>query len=189
MARKVLYQTVKDKGNPQEIITDGPIHCITDDAWLGHGYYFWDTFEKLGHWWGEEKLKQDYMVWKAICDFDSDKCFDLYGEPEHIALFSSLVEVMIKEGIDEIDNITVPEALYYMRDVVGVLSHYHATRAMGALSIAGRNIKYTCRMPFELEGKPFLDLLPPIQICIYNLTAMKFTNHHVIYPEKYKNAV
>lgn len=46
-----LYQTVKNNGNKQSIETFGPIYGKVD-TWLGNGYYFWDGFIELAHWWG-----------------------------------------------------------------------------------------------------------------------------------------
>ena len=37
------YHTLEDRGNPKEILESGPKQCFRADAWLGHGYYFWDT--------------------------------------------------------------------------------------------------------------------------------------------------
>ena len=189
MAEKVLYQTVKDKGNHKEIETKGPIHCAKDNAWLGHGFYFWDTFEELAHWWGEHRLKQPYMVWKALCDFDSDKCFDLHGEPNHILIFRKVAQEILDQKIDEDEkNITVAEVLYYIQDVLKI-TNYSAIRATGALSISPKNLKYTIKMPFEIGKHQFIDLLPAIQICIFNLDAMDFKEHTLIFPDKHKTAV
>lgn len=52
MNDKTLYQTVEDRNNPSEIETEGPFLCVRNNAWLGRGYYFWDTFVELAHWWG-----------------------------------------------------------------------------------------------------------------------------------------
>lgn len=185
MARKVLYQTVKDKGNPDFIKSNGPIYCNTDDAWLGHGYYFWDTFEELGHWWGEHRLREAYMVWQALCDFDSSKCFDLHGEPEHLALFRSIAKLVIEQDFEPEEETTVAEVLYYMRNVVGIINHYDAIRATGVLSISPKNKNYNFHMRFELDKNQYLDMLPPIQICIFDLKSMNFRDHLVVFPEKY----
>ena len=37
------YHTVEDRDNPDEIEADGPFKCTRGDAWLGPGYYFWDS--------------------------------------------------------------------------------------------------------------------------------------------------
>jgi len=189
MARKVLYQTVKDKGNPKEIKENGPILCSNDDAWLGHGYYFWDTFEDLGHWWGQYKLRVPYMLWKALCDFDTKSCLDLHGEPEHLALFISMIKLVKDQNIeDDPENTTVSDVLYYIRNVVGI-NHFTSVRVSGELSIGAKNLTYNLKLPFEIGKNQFLNLLPPIQLCIYDLEAMNFREHDLIYPDHYMDAV
>lgn len=56
MDRRTLFQAVKDLDNPDEIEQNGPFKCRREDAWLGEGYYFWDSFVELAHWWGRESL-------------------------------------------------------------------------------------------------------------------------------------
>lgn len=44
---RILYQTVEDRNNPDDVEQHGPFLCTNKMAWLGHGYYFWDTFINL----------------------------------------------------------------------------------------------------------------------------------------------
>ena len=67
MFRKVLYQTVEDRGNPKEILNNGPFQC-TRSPWLGNGYYFWDSFIELAHWWGRQGYHGQYVITKIDLD-------------------------------------------------------------------------------------------------------------------------
>ena len=49
---RIIYQTVEDRGNPDYVEQHGPFICTNKNAWLGEGYYFWDTIIELAHWWG-----------------------------------------------------------------------------------------------------------------------------------------
>ena len=40
---RIIYQTVEDRGNPDYVEQHGPFICTNKNAWLGEGYYFWDT--------------------------------------------------------------------------------------------------------------------------------------------------
>ena len=51
MGVKKIFQTLEDRNNPDEVESQGPFIC-TNNPWLGKGYYFWDTFLDLAHWWG-----------------------------------------------------------------------------------------------------------------------------------------
>lgn len=184
---KILYQALKDQGNPEFVISKGPFMCTTDEAWLGHGYYFWDTFKHLPHWWGESKLNKSYIVCKAICDFSTKECFDLVGEPEHMDLFGSIAEVMEKEGLLD-DETTVAEVLYHLKNKLGIF-HWKACRVIGVLSISPKLYShYTFRMIFEVGQNSFLDYRPAIQICLYEKNVMNFREYEIIFPEKYLTA-
>lgn len=186
MARKILYQTLQDLNNPDEVRQLGPFECTSDEAWLGHGYYFWDTFEHLGHFWGEAMIKGPYMICKAQCDFDSKVCFDLQGETEHMALFASIVQVMVDEGLVD-DDTTVSDVIYHLNNKLGIF-HWKAVRASGVHTVSDRRFKqYTFRMKFvaDPKSKHFLDYQPAIQLCIYDLEALKLKDLEIIYPKKY----
>ena len=54
MISTILYQTVDDRRNIKYVLENAPFKCTRNDAWLGEGYYFWDTFINFAHWWGEK---------------------------------------------------------------------------------------------------------------------------------------
>ena len=48
------YQTLEDRDNPDEIETNGSYRCRSSNAWLGIGYYFWDSNAQWANEWGEK---------------------------------------------------------------------------------------------------------------------------------------
>jgi hypothetical protein len=184
LARKVIYQTLQNWGNPQLILQEGPFICTSDDAWMGDGYYFWDTFKELAHWWGESQHNNNYIICGGICDFDPKLCLDLHGEPEDIALVSALHQVMIDENLVT-DNFTLNELITYMRQIG--LFHYTAIRmsVVGSFTPRVWN-KYIVRMHIKKDDKRFIDFLPPIQICFYEKDCMNLTEFGIFYPDHYK---
>lgn len=65
-----VYQTLDDRGNPEEIENHGPYECRGGNSWLGPGFYFWDTHIQLGHWWGDTVYGNSYVVCKAVLNLD-----------------------------------------------------------------------------------------------------------------------
>lgn len=183
MARKNIYQTLQDWENPDHVINHGPFDCTSEDAWLGDGYYFWDTFQDLAHWWGESQHKKKYIVCKGQSNFDRQLCLDLQGEPEDMALFMSIVDVMNSENLIS-DKTTVNEVLQYLKNIG--LFHYHAVRVVGVLSVSPTKWpQYSHKLLFNPETQHFLNLMPAIQICFYNKDCMDMKDYQIIYPEKY----
>ena len=90
MNDKTLYQTVEDRNNPSEIETEGPFLCVRNNAWLGRGYYFWDTFVELAHWWGNTIYQGKYVVCQSYCDGLLPDTYDLYDDFETLRDFSKL---------------------------------------------------------------------------------------------------
>jgi len=41
LEKKIIYQTLEDRGNPDEIERNGPFSCNWNNSWLGTGCYFW----------------------------------------------------------------------------------------------------------------------------------------------------
>ncbi len=38
------------------------------NAWLGKGYYFWDSTVNMAHWWGKLRFNGDYSICKSSFD-------------------------------------------------------------------------------------------------------------------------
>jgi hypothetical protein len=183
---KTLYQTVEDRTNPDVIAENAPFVCNADNAWLGDGYYFWDSFIELAHWWGSMKYKKNYVICSFKCDFDSSLCFDLVGETEHMKQFSESIDFLKQQNLVD-ENTTVSRIISFLRDKVGGFN-YEAVRAHGIGSVSDTSPKvkkFRHRMVFEFGGRQYLDYKPAIQICIYKKNGLNLRNGRIEYPDKY----
>ncbi|MBK9689303.1 MAG: hypothetical protein IPO65_16695 [Saprospiraceae bacterium] len=72
MVIKTVYQTLENRGNQDYVENNGPFLCSRNNAWLGNGYYFWDSFIENAHWWGwkVKKFTNGYFICEAFYDFE-----------------------------------------------------------------------------------------------------------------------
>jgi hypothetical protein len=184
LAKKILYQTLEDRGNIDAVERDGPFSCKWENTWLGNGYYFWDTFIDNAHWWGNSRLKYNgkYIICQAECDFDDEKCFDLVGSTEHLSVFSDAIEVMKNQNLIK-PNTTVARVIEYIKNTLKVF-RYDAIRVYGIKS-KSENTEFSYNLIFEVRKPQYLDIKPAYQICIYNKNGLNLRNYIVIYPDEY----
>ncbi|MCT3721322.1 hypothetical protein [Elizabethkingia anophelis] len=183
MKVKVLYQTLKDKGNIDHVESNGPFICKWDNAWLGVGYYFWDSFIENAHWWGDVRHGNSYIICRAECDFSSDDCFDLVGDTDHMHEFSQSLEFLKSQGLVT-EKTTVSRIINFLKEKVPGFN-FQAIRAYGIKSIADHRDKYTHRLVFESTKEQYLDYKPAIQLCIFKNTGLNLRNFKIEYPDEY----
>lgn len=184
MKIKNIYQTVEDRNNPDEVESFGPFIC-NQNPWLGEGYYFWDTFIDMAHWWGWQGYQGSYMICQASCEDNSEKIFDLLGETEHLQEVRVYKEFLEKKNPGK--KITVPFIIQHMRKHSGNFD-YCAIRASAVDTVNKdiQNIKLMKnRVIFNSRNDAYLDLTPPIQLCIIDKRKIGLKNYKVIYPEGY----
>lgn len=183
MRIKNIYQTVKDRNNPDDVELSGPFLC-NRNPWLGEGYYFWDTFIDLAHWWGWQGYQGSYMICQASCEDNRDKIFDLLGDTEHVLEMKAYKEVLEKKNPGQ--KITVSFIIQHMRKHSNF--DYYAIRASGVDTV-NKDIKdlklMNNRIKFKSGNEAYLDLTPPIQICIIDKKGIGLKNYKVIYPDGY----
>jgi hypothetical protein len=182
----IVYQTLEDKGNPDEIERDGPFPCTRNNAWLGVGYYFWDTFINNAHWWGKDcsNYKDGYVICRAECDYDNEKCFDLVGNTEHLAMLYDTYELMKSKGLAN-KTTTVSRVIEYLRTDLKIFN-FVASRATGVNS-KSLTSKFSSHLIFDdKNGKlKYLDLIPAIQICFYKGNGLNLRNYKIVFPDEY----
>lgn len=183
MSKKVLYQTVADKGTPEDILRNGPYQCIRN-PWLGIGYYFWDTYLPLAHWWGKQGYRGQYVITRIDFDYNPDDVFDLVGNTEHIQQFKEYAELLHLNNYLR-GPFTVGRIIEHMKRHTSF--PYKAIRAEGRHSILYYdNPDLKQQIPFRIGKKSYLDLLPPIQICFINKEDVLNNTYSIIYPESYR---
>ncbi len=185
-----LYQTLRDRKNPREIEELGPFCCDYKNAWLGPGFYFWDSHEELGHWWGTIAHKQKghkYVLCAASAQLDS-RCWDLHGNGNHRKEYKDICDRLVKEGISKREDLLVFHVIYWAikKNILCKLG-YEAIRAMGIDTIPHREASYTDRMRFAYSKIQYLDLMPPVQVCLLKKDALNLYNYRIISPLKYVN--
>ena len=162
-----LYQTLADKNNSEEVEKHGPYKCTNKArAWLGIGYYFWDTFIELAHWWGNFGYNGSYIICESVRNDDENLIFDLYANFDHINDFREYWKMLQNTG---------------MYTVSGVLEHLkkHTDFCNKFIAVRVRGEHNTSSIP------SYLNLVPPVQICYFNCPDIQSWNFKVVYPEDY----
>ena len=176
-----VYQTLTDRGNPDQIENDGPFACNKQNAWLGQGYYFWEYFIKNAHWWGEEVLKTDYVICQATYIRD-EKCLDLVDNQNHLEFFQEIIKIMKEQGLYKAGETTMARIIEHLRRIKKF--PFDATRINGNGSRSPQS-KYHQSIIFTPNHHASLDLCPPIQICFYSKNVLHLSNYKIVYPEEY----
>lgn len=175
---KSLYQTVEDRENPMEIESRGPFLCKRNNAWLGEGFYFWDTFMDLAHWWGMTVYDGKYVICKSFCDASMKDVYDLYDD------FNILQEfVVLKNTLQSRlhrTEISVNEVLCFLKKNSDFSKRYKAIRAKATGCI--RNAPY---VKFVSYNKAYLELMPPVQFCVLDTTFLYKKMYQIVYPVRY----
>jgi len=180
-----LYQTLEDRENPDKIEAEGPFICRSFGAWLSEGYYFWDTHIELGHWWGEKIYQQKgYVICRAYGKLD-EACWDLHGNGRHRIEFEKVCGEMIEQGIAEAETLMVPNVIAFLRK--NSKFPYKAIRALGVGSVSSNQTasRIVFRMKFVESNKSFLDLRPPIQLCLFEKRGLSLKDYLIVFPDKY----
>lgn len=178
----VLYQTVEDRNNPDAIETDAPFLCDRKSAWLGVGYYFWDTLKQNAHWWGETNYSRNgYVIVEFTCVFETNKCFDLYGNMEHLQYFKETIEYLQNEKILD-NNTTVPWVIEYLKSKTDFETRFEAIRVYGHYS---KSTGTTVKVLFSKNKPQFIELTPAVQLCLFKKSSLELSKGKIVYPTSY----
>ena len=170
------YQTLEHRDNIDEIEMDGPFECQRNDAWLGIGYYFWDTNVEWAHSWGRtayERIGKKYLI--GSCEIDiGNQCFDLVGSVGDREVFIAAVKAM-EELVKEKGQIIVPNVLQYLKLFTGF--PYKSIRSQD-IPRDTKKLKYN-----ELRKEHTL-LNQRVQICVIDKKGVLLSPFLVIHPQK-----
>jgi hypothetical protein len=179
---KIIYQTLQDRDNPNEIEGNGPFKCRRKNAWLGQGYYFWESYVENAHWWGEISCFGKYVICKAKVFPNEDNCFDLVDNPMHLEQLRTAADMISEKGLSP-SRITVGNVVQFLKDNFDSFQ-FECVRAKGERVRLPEN-KFSKPVYFTANGKPYLDLNPPIQICLFGKTSLDLQGYMIVYPEDY----
>lgn len=178
-----IYQTLEDRQNPEKIRTEGPFPCTRNDAWLGKGYYFWESFIENARWWGENSYKNGYVISQAIYINDEEECFNLIDNYNHIRSYIKATELMEEKGLYVEHVTTVSRVIQFLRDIR--IFSYNAARAK-AENCKSCKSKFSRTTIFSQNSRCYLDALPPIQVCFYTKKSpLDLSNYKIVYPKDY----
>lgn len=178
MDDRILYQTVEDRNNPDYIEQHGPFLCTNKTAWLGHGYYFWDTFISLAHWWGENYEENGYMICQSSCNGNMEFVYDLVGKPELFEEIEAIASIIKKNN--NVEVVYVPEIIEYLKRKTSFLEKYKAIRVNPICTLPNIDFRYK----FNNKNRAFIDTRPAIQFCILNKNFFN-SQYRIVYPEAY----
>lgn len=180
----ILYQTVEDRNNPDEIEANAPFCCKRENSWLGDGYYFWDTLIENAHWWGDKSYpSQGYVIVEFNCDWSAEKCFDLHGNMEHVKYFNEIVE-FLREKRQITQDTTVKWVIEFLKRTTDFEHKYEAIRIYGHYS---KSRETTKKILFSKSSKSnhYFELTPAVQICLFRKTSLHLSTGKIVYPIAY----
>jgi hypothetical protein len=178
----ILYHTVEDRDNPEYINSNAPFICTDENAWLGKGFYFWDTIIENAHWWGKVRHHNKYVIVKHTCDsYSNGRCFDLHGNMEHLMHFNEIIEFLASKGFDMCTT-TVAKVIEYLKIKTDFLCRYDAIRAYGHLS---KKESYSSTIPFVTGKRHYLERTPAVQLCLFNKTSLNLSKGKIVHPNNY----
>jgi len=182
--KTIGYNAVDDRGDPAFVKANAPFKCTRRDAWLGHGYYFWDSDDQRGHEWGDKGYNGKYMLGKS--NLNLPNLLDLTGDVDDMKYMEWLLEEFKANFIKFNDSsnfkdIPLGKAIEYMKIVNTEEDH---KGIFDFDSIRGHDYPRDSTPIRFVEHKDiFLHLNPRVQICVINKDCVK--SYELIYPERY----
>ncbi|MCQ2351281.1 MAG: hypothetical protein MJ003_04830 [Paludibacteraceae bacterium] len=179
----IVYHTLENRENADEVEMNAPYPCNKKNAWLGRGYYFWESFIDLAKKWGEDSYNGNYFVCQCQLSCPDEYVLDLVGNTRQLMYMQSTVDMLearLKQG-----PLTVPFVINYLREKTKF--NYYAIRVNGVNSMCMREENVSkWRIKFTDKRKAYLDLMPALQICVIDKKILKLPMK-IIYPEAYSD--
>lgn len=142
------------------------------DAWIGKGYYFWDSTINLAHWWGQIRFNGKYNICKSTFDCNGGDFFDLVGNSVHRGIFIAVKNALQARVKTLGEKVRVVDVINYLKKDPDFKfsSKFKAIRVYPQKS----------RMDFEQTAfaeklDAFYEDDPPIQLCVTDYSFFKST--------------
>lgn len=176
---KVLYQTLMDRDNIDYVEKHGPFLCNAKNAWLGNGYYYWDTFIEYAKWWGKTRYSREgFIICESKVDFRRVNVLDL-DDPE---VLMDIFDIENEWYARRKERPKVPQIIEFLKNNTSF--NYQAIRAR----VQGATNDFfltNYKMNFIPHHSAYLDLMPQIQVCILDKKIIGEDNFHIVYPPEY----
>lgn len=176
MSLRTVYQTLKFKDNNDYVLNHGPYDCNKSNAWLHYGYYFWEEFIDPAHHWGRTWCRNKYIITSGVCLIYDDHLFDLVGNLHHIRQMRETVEFLAEEGLVD-DQTTVAHVIDFLKKQE--VFDYLASRAN--TTEAFRKNYQLQELQYDTAKNTMLIMNPAIQICIYDLDKVLFSEFQIVH--------
>ncbi len=176
------YQTLEDKDNIDHVETSGPFKCTRRDAWLGHGYYFWDTNIEWAKEWGVNSYKKqnkDFIIGKCIVDI-TNECFDLVGSVASQLELIDAINLFKASGF-----INPPQHRLILPNIIEYLKKkdIFKYKSIRASDITNKVIRLNFS-DYEYK-REYMIINQRIQICVIEKKNVVLPPFKIIYPEIY----
>lgn len=174
------FQTLEDQDNIDEVETLGPFICTRSDAWLGHGYYLWDTNIQWAKDWGYHSYtKNDKEFIIASCMINIENCFDLFGSVAHqMELISAFEAFNESNKLKHNHRRILPNIIQYLKKK-GIFEY----KSIRACDNTNKIIKLHFSKNHEREE--YMLINQRVQICVIERKDVILRPFTVIFPEKY----
>ena len=171
-----IYQTLEDRNNPQEIVSDGPFGCKRSDAWLGNGFYFWENYFEHAKWWGSKGCNDNYVICSAFYDNNESFCFNLIDNYEHLEF---LEELNLAVKAKRRKPVYIPQLIELLKRQG--LFKYDAIRAPSLEAISD-----PLYVKYKPKHKARIFLRPLNQVCfIKKKNRLNLRDYKIVYPSHY----
>lgn len=136
--------------------------CV-EDAWLGEGYYFWESFIENARLWGEShyiKKGKAFQILKSQYDSCSENCLDLVDNVEQIREFDSACKEVEATASEKVEFFFT-RLLLLKKYAANYFSKFFCIRIlpMGGMAVE--------RLRFSEKNSAIYTPYPPIQVCFW----------------------
>lgn len=172
-----LYQTIEDRSNYAYVEQKGPFLCSRPNAWLGTGFYFWDTFIDHAYWWGDcayRKNNKHYIICHSKVEFSPGDLYDLC-DSNTLDEFHKIVDALLHAYPHR--TITVPFVIEHIKKHTSFT--YKAIRVEDTSKTLENTIPF--HVPYPTRYVVNMNLMPRRQICILDRTIIGVDNYKIIY--------
>ncbi len=173
MKRVKLYQTLEDRGNPDDVENYGPFVCKRKDAWLGMGAYFWEDDLPQATMWGKQ-YPNGFVICESEYDASNKNYLDLTTK-EHYESMKKCQAMLEKRAKGE--RVLLSQIIEFLKE---------------AKQFPYKAIRYVFvevdENPIMVSEKHQAVLSPPaksIQICVVNNGFLLDGKYRIIYPPDY----
>ncbi|UYZ57836.1 hypothetical protein [Hymenobacter latericus] len=173
------FHTVEDRGNIDYVKRSAPFKCARKNAWLSHGFYFWEKDLQRAKDWGEDVYGGKYLIGRA--ELTLPNMLDLVGDREHQEMIQELSHIL-QEDHPSLRGMQEPP----LAEVITLLRKLEASTHPGIFpydSVKSQDNPSPRRRRYVEGRRETTDLHPRIQICLFEKNARFLQSFRIVYPE------